>query len=68
MNLRRFEVNMNCVSCANKIEKAFKEFKDIKITINALEKMITVEANEEQYDDQFIIDLIAKIGYQAERI
>ena len=68
MDVRRFEVNINCASCANKIEKIFKKIKDIKITINVLEKMISVEADELIYDDKTIIDLIAKVGFQAERI
>ena len=37
-------------------------------SINLLEKMLSVEADENKYSDQFIIDLVAKIGYVAERI
>ena len=68
MDVRRFEINIRCASCVGKIEKVFKKYPDIKYSLNLLEKMLTVEADEKKYNDQFIIDLAAQVGYVAERI
>ncbi len=68
MDIRRFEINVRCASCVGKIDKAFKQYPDIKYSLNLLEKMLSVEADENKYSDQFIINLVAKIGYVAERI
>lgn len=68
MDIRRFEINIRCASCVGKIEKVFKKYSDIKYSLNLLEKMLTIEADETKYNDQFIIDLVAQVGYIAERI
>ena len=68
MDIRRFEINVRCASCVGKVDKVFKQYPDIKYSLNLLEKMLSVEADENKYSDQFIIDLVAKIGYVVERI
>lgn len=68
MKWRRFSININCITCANKISKIFKKYPHIEYVINELEQMINVNADEQEYSDQFIIDLIKKAGYIALRI
>lgn len=68
MEIRRFEVNISCVSCANRITKKLNQYKDIKYSINALEKIISIEADENKYTDDFIIKIIKDMGYKAERM
>lgn len=66
--IRRFETNINCATCAKKINKVFSQYKDIEISINFAEKIVTIESDENQYPSFFIINLIKKAGYEAEEI
>ncbi len=66
--VRRFDINITCASCANKIEKILKQNKDLKFSINVLEKMLIVETDESNYDDEKIISLVAQAGFKAELI
>lgn len=68
MEIRRFEVNIACVSCANRIMKKLNQYPDIKYSVNALEKIISIEADENKYSDDLIIKIIKETGYQAERM
>ncbi|MBD5423139.1 MAG: cation transporter [Mycoplasma sp.] len=68
METRRFEINISCASCANKIEKVFKKYPDIQFTINILEKLLSVKADESKYSDEFIEELALQAGYNATRI
>ena len=68
METRRFEINVSCASCANKIEKVFKKYSDIQFTINILEKLLSIRADENKYSDEFIEKLALQAGYIATRI
>lgn len=68
MGIRRFEVDISCISCANIIMKKLNQYQDIKYSINALEKIISIEADENKYSDDLIIKIIKETGYQAERM
>lgn len=46
-----------------KINKVFSQYKDIKYSINLIEKMLIFEADENKYLSNFIIDLINQSGY-----
>lgn len=61
--IRRFDISISCASCIKKINKVFSQYKDIKYSINLIEKMLIVEADENKYPSNFIIDLINQSGY-----
>lgn len=68
MNVRRFEVNMSCASCANRIMKKLKQFPDVQYSLNPMEQMMTIEADETKYSDEMIVAMMKEIGYIATRI
>lgn len=68
MKIRRFEVNMSCASCAQKIMKKLDQYKDLKHVVNPLEKMVSIEADENKYSDEEIKKILKEIGYEATRI
>ena len=66
--IRRFEVSVSCSSCARKIEKLFKNYKDIKYSLNIIEKILVIDADEKKYSNEFIIELLKGIGYIVKEI
>lgn len=65
MQTNYFEINIDCAGCKDAIEKSFKKYPDIKITINVMEKMLKVECDETKYSNEFIIEIVKKAGYIA---
>ena len=66
--IRRFEVNISCASCANKIEKVFSKYKDIKLDINIMEKILVIYADENKYSSEKILEIIKQSGYEGEEL
>ncbi|TDV24480.1 copper chaperone CopZ [Mycoplasmopsis mustelae] len=63
---RYFTVNVSCASCKSHIDKQFKDYPEIKYSVNLMEKMLKVDADEEKYPDELIIKLAKQAGYDAE--
>ena len=66
--VRRFEINITCASCVKKIDKIFSKFDDFNYSINLIEKLLIINANEEKYTSEFILKELKKIGYEGEEI
>lgn len=65
---RRFNINISCASCINRIKKILKKYNDIEFKVNILENIIIIKSDENKYNDIFLIDLFKKSGYYIERI
>lgn len=59
---------MSCASCAQKIMKKLDQYDDLKYVVNSLEKMVSIEADENNYSDEKIKKIFKEIGYKATRI
>lgn len=66
--MRRFSINITCATCKLKIEKILKNYPDINYSINIMEKMINIEADEVKYPNKKIIDIIHQAGFNAKEI
>ncbi|MGY6172585.1 cation transporter [Candidatus Mycoplasma pogonae] len=66
MNSRYFLLAISCASCKSHIEKVFAKYPDIEYSVNVVEKILTVKADEEKYSNDFIIELVKEAGYSAE--
>ncbi|MGZ9413496.1 heavy-metal-associated domain-containing protein [Mycoplasma sp. 480] len=63
---RYFTINVSCASCKSNIDKQFQQYPEIKYSLNLMDKMLKVDADDELYPDELIIKLAKQAGYDAE--
>lgn len=65
---RRYRVAVDCASCMGSIEMVLRGYPDITWNLNIVKQVLRVELDPELYNDEFIVGLIKKAGYDAKRL